>query len=233
LVGCKPDAAIQKAAVIGRGNKDPEPPPTAPQDLNVEAPPAPAVDPATVGTVRGVILFKGKAPAKVRIDTSMDPACGVGGGGPVYSEQYAVKDGKLANVFVYVKSGPPGVSNVPVSMQPVVLDQVHCQYVPHVVAVVIDVSQGPRGAAQVKQMMQPETMIPVRCNNHPWMNAFINVAPTPFFAVSDAAGGFELHGLPPGTYVIGAVHEKLGEQTITVNVSANSVQKADFSYAMK
>ena len=46
-------------------------------------------------------------------------------------------------------------------------------------------------------------MIPVRCNPHPWMNAFINVAATPFYAVTDADGHFEIKGLPAGTYTIG------------------------------
>jgi len=74
-------------------------------------------------------------------------------------------------------------------------------------------------------------MLPVRCNNHPWMNAFINVSATPFFAVSDAEGHFELRGLPPGEYTIGAVHEKLGEKTLQVTVTAQGTAKADFSFA--
>ncbi len=78
----------------------------------------------------------------------------------------------------------------------------------------IDVSQGPKGAPQVKPFLQPEVMMPVRCNNHPWMNAFINVSATPFFAVTDASGKFEIKGLPAGTYTLAVVHEKMGEQTI-------------------
>ena len=59
----------------------------------------------------------------------------------------------------------------------------------------IDISQGAKGAPQVKQFNQPEMMMPVRCNNHPWMNAFINVSATPFFAVTDADGQFEHQGI--------------------------------------
>ena len=81
--------------------------------------------------------------------------------------------------------------------------------------------------------MKTETMLPVRCNNHPWMNAFINVSSTPFFAVSDAQGRFEIHGLPPGQYVLGAVHEKLGEKTLSLSVSAKTSVTGDFSFAIK
>jgi plastocyanin len=183
-------------------------------------------------------------------------------GGDNYSEQYVVKGGGLANVYVYVKSGPPAAMSAPaVSAAPVVLDQVGCKYVPHVVAVMrggvvefrtsdgtmhnihtlptvagnapVDVSEGPRGAPETKRFDAPEIMLPVRCNNHPWMNAFINVAATPFFAVSDADGRFEIKGLPAGTYTLGAVHEKLGEQTMTVTVAAQEMGKTDFTYSMK
>ena len=97
----------------------------------------------------------------------------------------------------------------------------------------IDLSQGPKGAPQAKQFNRPELMIPVRCNNHPWMNAFVNVVPTPFFAVTGADGTFAISGLPAGEYTFGAVHEKLGEQTIQVTVQPQTAAKADFSYTMK
>lgn len=259
LTACKPDAASKKAEVLGSGTKQPSQGP-APAGSNGSVPGAAALDPATLGNVTGTIRFTGKAPAPVRIDTSMDPACGFGGGTPM-SEQYVVKDGKLANVYLYVKSGPAVAMNAPHEpAASVVLDQKGCVYTPHVIAVMsggyvefrnsdptmhnihtmptvvgnetVDVSQGPRGAAQTKQFKMPETMIPVRCNNHPWMNAFINVSTTPFFAVSDGAGHFEIHGLPAGEYVFGAVHEKLGEQTMQVTVKAGGSTHADFAFAI-
>jgi uncharacterized protein (DUF2141 family) len=97
----------------------------------------------------------------------------------------------------------------------------------------IDISQGPKGPPQTKQFNQLEVMLPVRCNNHPWMNAFINLSATPFFAVTDANGHFSIDGLPAGTYTLGAVHEKMGEQTMTVTVQPKGTAKADFTFSVK
>jgi len=245
LEGCKPDAALQKAEVIGKGTK-----------------PASTSAPAGNSSISGTISFSGKAPAKIKIDTSMDPACEMSSPAPVYTEQFVVTNGKLANVFLYVKSGPPAALQAgPFSTQPVVLDQKGCQYTPHVIGVMqgqyvefrnsdltmhnvhsmptqvgnetVDISQGPRGAPITKQFSKPELMIPIRCNNHPWMNAFVNVSQTPFFAVTDASGHFTLTGLPAGDYVLGAVHEKLGEKEIHVTVPANGTAKADLSFSMQ
>jgi len=141
-----------------------------------------------------------------------------------------------------------------------VLDQKGCRYTPHVIALqqggtvvfknsdptmhnihitsptesgAIDISQGPMGQPQTQVFSSPQVMLPVRCNNHPWMNAFINVAPSPYFAVTGADGSFTISGLPPGTYTLAAVHEKLGEQDIQVTVPAKSIAKADFTFAAK
>jgi plastocyanin len=245
LVGCKADQATHETEVIDKA--------VGPAKLPVVQVPIGA------GQVVGTVSLDGKMPTKVLIDTTMDPACGIGSSAPVYTEQYVGSNGKLANVFVYVKSGPPAAMQTGVVAAPVVLDQKGCQYVPHVIGVEmggtvefrnsdvtmhnihtmpevnagVDVSQGPRGAAVTRQFKKAEMMIPVRCNNHPWMNAFINVAPTPFFAVTDAAGHFALTGLPAGEYVIGAVHEKLGEQELKVVVPATGPAKAEFKFAMK
>jgi plastocyanin len=212
------------------------------------------------GNVSGTVVLSGKAPAPVLIDTSMDPACGLSGK-PIYSEQYDVHSGKLGNVYVYVKSGPAlGRNYAAMQLPPVVLDQKGCQYVPHVVAVMqgrtveflnsdptmhnvhtmptvignetVDISMGPRGTPVTRSFDKPEQMMPVRCNNHPWMQAFINISPTPWFAITDASGHFDLHGLPAGQYTLGFVQEKLGEKTADVAVLADGTAKADASFSL-
>jgi tRNA A37 threonylcarbamoyladenosine synthetase subunit TsaC/SUA5/YrdC len=94
----------------------------------------------------------------------------------------------------------------------------------------VDISQGPNGAPDTRVFSQAELMIPVRCNNHPWMQAFINVVSNPFFAVSDESGHFEIKGLPPGTYTVVADHEELGQQTATVTVGAKQAAAQDFTF---
>src|SRR5687768_12821238 len=56
------------------------------------------------GTVTGAIAYNGTPPAPKRIDTSADPVCGQANPNLV-TEDTLVKDGKLANAFVYLKDG--------------------------------------------------------------------------------------------------------------------------------
>jgi plastocyanin len=248
ILGCKPKPAAES----------PAPPPATPVAPAANQPALPLI---SLGSVTGTVRFAGKAPAPVKIDMSMDPACDMSGGGDNMSEQFAVRNGKLANVFVYVKSGPPTAFTIGSVGPAVVMDQRGCRYVPHVIGVLkgqsvefrnsdvtmhnihtmpmaagsqsIDISQSPKGASQVKQFNIVETMIPVRCNNHPWMNAFINVSQTPFFAVTDSDGNFSFSGLPAGDYTLAAVHEKLGEQTLHITVKPVSTTDAAFTFAAK
>jgi len=62
---------------------------------------------------------------------------------------------------------------------------------------------------------------PVRllCNIHASMSAFVYVVDSPWYAQADAAGRFQLRGVPPGEYVLHAWHEtsaKPSTQRVTV-----------------
>jgi plastocyanin len=221
--------------------------------------PAPTVTPPTASEISGVVLFNGQAPPRIPIDMSADPACNLANL-PNLTEQYIVTDHRLANVYVYIKSGAPryaAAANTP----PVPLDQKGCRYIPHVIAVQqggtvqflnsdatihnihtlptqpgnasVDISEPAHSAPRTETFNAPELMLPVRCNNHPWMSAFINVAPNPWFAVTGTDGSFHITGLPPGTYTLAAVHEKLGEQDIQITIAPKSIAKASFTFAAK
>ncbi len=216
------------------------------------------IDWTTAATVGGTIHFAGKMPAPIPIDMAQDPVCSLS---PTnLTEQYVGKNANLQNVFVYVKDGL-GNKIYPAPATPVVMDQKGCRYTPHVVGVMVgqpvsftnsdptmhnvhmlptvggnqtvDISQPPNGGMESRVFSQPELMMPVRCNNHPWMQAFINVTTNPFYAVSDENGHFEIKGLPPGTYTIVADQEVLGEQTATVTVGEKQTAAQDFTFASK
>ncbi len=238
LSGCKPDAAIRKGAVVDYGNE-------------IKYDPAPNA--ARTGTVTGSVRFEGAAPVRVPIDMSQDPACSLADQ-PNLSEQVIVDHGHLANVFVYVKGAP----HLKAPSAPAVIDQRGCRFQPHVVAVAaggtvefrnsdpamhnvhsmavqagnrnIDLSQGPGAKPEQLFYREAENLIPVRCNNHPWMNAFINVAPSVFFAVTASDGSFSISGLPEGTYDLVFVHEKLGEQHAQVSIKPQTSSPVTVTY---
>jgi plastocyanin len=62
--------------------------------------------------------------------------------------------------------------------------------------------------------------VAIGCNIHDWMEAYIYVADTPYFATADAAGVATLRALPAGEYRLAAWHPSLAEEidggTVTV-----------------
>jgi plastocyanin len=214
------------------------------------------IDLSNSGTISGTIHFTGKVPPRVKIDMGQDPACSLADANS--TEQYMVHDGNLQNVFIYVKDGL-GNKLYAAPSTPAVMDQKSCRYTPHVIGAMVgqqikftnsdstmhnvhmtpqigtnqtvDISEPPSDSGEMRTLATPELMIPVRCNNHPWMEAFINIVSNPFYAVSDSDGHFTIKGLPPGTYTIVADHEQLGQQTATVTVAAKQAATQDFSYS--
>ena len=214
------------------------------------AAPATPVDPATAATITGSVKYPGAAPKPVKIDMSQDPACK----GDNTVETLVVNSGSLQNAFVYVKDGL-GSRTFDVPKDAVTLDQQGCRYHPHVVGIMTgqalkvlnsdhtthnihptpkdnrewNESQPPKATPIEKTFAREEVMLPVKCNQHPWMKMYINVVKSPYFAVTDKDGKYTLKGLPPGTYTIAVVQEKLGEQTQQITVGAKESKTADFT----
>ena len=92
------------------------------------------------GTVTGVVSFNGTPPAPKKIDTAADAVCGQKNPN-LSTEDTVVKDGKLANVFVYIKEGSTADGtkfadytwSTPASG--VTLDQNGCHYKPHILGI--------------------------------------------------------------------------------------------------
>ncbi len=65
------------------------------------------------------------------------------------------------------------------------------------------------------------------CNIHPDMLAYVVILPTPYFAVTDSEGRFEVRGVPPGEYLLWAWHEKKDGLEKEVTVEAGQVLDLD------
>jgi hypothetical protein len=204
------------------------------------------------GTITGKIAFDGTPPPVKSIDMSKDANCGSG----QMADDVVITEGKLANVFVYIKGGPIDKVSFPTPSDPVVLDQQGCRYHPRIFGIQINQTlkvtnsdhtthnihpspkvnqewnqmQAENAAPIEKKFTRQETLIPVVCNQHPWMRANIGVLPHPYFAVSAKDGSYGIKNVPPGTYTLVFWHEKLGEQTQTVTVAAKESKTQDITY---
>jgi len=210
-------ALLGLALLAGCGKKDTAEEQPAPAAAAPAAAATP-IDQSTVAGVEGTVKFAGTVPRPARIDMSKEPACQ----GENVSESLVVDGGNLANVFVYVKEGlGDRVYDMP---NEAVITQKGCRYFPHVLGVMTmqnikfrndDVvahnthptphanrewneSQTPHTAPLIKTFAREEILLPVKCNLHPWMKMYINVVKSPFFAVTDKSGKYEIKGLPPG-----------------------------------
>ena len=89
------------------------------------------------GQIKGAINFTGTAPEPKPISMDADSACAQSNPDP-RTEDVVVKDGKLGNVFVYIKDGKTAEGKnitgftFEVPATEVNLDQKGCRYVPHV-----------------------------------------------------------------------------------------------------
>lgn len=237
----------------------------APKAPEHSAPPAPkkkpqgprgSIDPAQVGKITGIVRFDGEPPKREELS--------IGGSGgcpehptPVFEESAVVHDGRLANVFVWIKDGLEGWDVPPVRSTPCSMDQRGCLYVPHVLGMRVGETlrisnsdsktthnvnirsrnneslnpvQAPGGKPVEWKPEKREIGTSFECNVHPWMKAWVCVVDHPWFAVSGADGSFELAGVPPGDYVVEAWHEKFGKKTLNVSLDPASTAEANLAY---
>lgn len=229
--------------------------PNAPMQLAEATTASHPASPAGAASITGTVKFQGTVPTAEKIKMDADPACAQQHPSPMYSEEVVVNaNNTLKNVFVYVKSGATGPFAAPTS--PVTLTQSGCWYLPHVFGIQVNqpleivnndatlhninakpttnqpfnIAQPVKGMKSSKKFTAPEMAVTFKCNVHPWMHAYGHVLEHPFFSVSGEDGSFTIAGLPAGTYVVEAWHEKYGSQTQTVTVADGEKKSVEFSF---
>lgn len=200
----------------------------------------------TLGAVHGEIRITGDVPDRFPIGARKNKECTHHADVEHLSEVIVAADGKLRDVYVYVKSGFDKSAVPPAPEEAHVVDQRGCIYTPHVSAmragqelrirnsdptnhnvnlkakrngVTGNVNMGP-GQEPLSYELEREDKVQLKCDIHPWMSAQVHVSEHPWFDVSAADGTFALPALPPGEYVVEAVHAKLGKARGTVTVKA-------------
>jgi hypothetical protein len=206
-------------------------------------------------TVNGTVSFAGTAPANPAIDMTEEAQCKAKHSGTITDPQFVIRDGKVGNVFVYVKGGLPAGASYSAPAEAVTIDQDGCIYKPRVfgamVGQTIDIKNSdpvlhnikavpkaqrgfnisqPRPMTTKRSFNSREVMVPLECNVHSWMQAYVGVLDHPFFATTGEDGTFRITGLPAGTYEIEAWHEKLGTRTMSVTVGDGETKTADFNF---
>jgi plastocyanin/predicted small lipoprotein YifL len=205
------------------------------------------------GTITGKVVFLGTPPELEALNMTGDAACAASG--DAKPDVIVINNGRLKNVFVYVKGAGVDDYRFPIGAA-VTLDQKNCRYVPHVLGVQagqilritnsdqtdhnvhptpkknddFNVSQVHGDAAIEHVFNNEEVMIPVQCNQHNWMRANIGVLDHPFFAVSNEDGSFTIKNVPPGAYTLVFWHEVYGEQSVPVKVTARGTVTQDVEY---
>ncbi len=92
------------------------------------------------GVISGKVAFTGTAPEPKKIDMSQDAQCASKNPNAT-TEELVVKNGKVENVFVYIKDGTTADGKkiteltFPAPASAVVLDQNGCHYKPHVLGI--------------------------------------------------------------------------------------------------
>jgi plastocyanin len=210
------------------------------------------------GSIKGEVKYGGPPPARAKIDITKDQkVCGVETE-KLKEDLIVSAGGGIQNAVVRIVGIEKGAALTPAASNPT-LDQKVCQFRPHVLVFpagsTLDVlnSDGilhnvhtygelnpPVNKAQpgFKKQIQlsfdkPEFPIRVECDAHPWMRGWLVVQEHPYYAVTDANGGFTIANVPPGTYDLEIWQETLGRQTAKVTVVAGGAASVNVTFPPK
>jgi hypothetical protein len=194
-------------------------------------------------------------PAPRIIPVGSDPTCAAAHPDGIVVRDVTGTGGGVADAFVYIAAGLEDRVFAP-PVDPVVIDQHGCWYVPRVAGAMTgqpvvfrssddtlhNVHGEPRAntrwnfglprrnSERTIVLEGPEVMVPVRCDVHPWMRLDLGVVPHPYFAVTGEDGRFRLGAVPAGTYTLAAWHPTLPRREQTITVTAGGTTTVDLSF---
>jgi plastocyanin len=175
-------------------------------------------------------------------------------GGSVLAQETGTVRGRVtvtkqkSNAYAVVSIEASGLAFTP-PPAPVKIDQKGFRFVPHVTVVVpgttvrflnndpephnvyspegrYNLGTWPTGDTRDHVFEKPGIFTQL-CNIHPDMLAYVVVVETPYFAVTDAEGRFEVKGVPAGDYLLWAWHEKKDGLEREITVEAGQVLDLD------
>tara|TARA_Y100001970_G_C13954038_1_gene709724 strand:+ start:74 stop:814 length:741 start_codon:yes stop_codon:yes gene_type:complete len=184
--------------------------------------------------INGKVQYEGKAPKPKKLNMAADPICGKSHTGPVFNESFLInKEKYIQNVVVWINN-PKHSAKIPETA--VVLDQIGCQYIPHVTGIMkgqdlmiknsdktlhnihsmsevnsnFNFAMPAKSDPSTKNFNKTEDPFYIKCDVHPWMKSWIVVLEHPYWAVTDGDGNYSmaLDSLEPGTYDLCFWHEK-------------------------
>jgi hypothetical protein len=192
------------------------------------------------GTIKGKFVYDGPPPVPQKVQVTKDiEVCALHH--PIDESLLVSEEGGLANVAVFIRV--PRGEQLAVhpdyaesAEEPVVLDNKHCRFEPHIGLVrtgqpLLLKNSDPVGHNTNVQFISSQSfnmLIPangsveqqiaraeafpgkVACNIHPWMTGYLFVRDDPYLAISDKDGSFELKNVPAGEHEFQLWQEKVG-----------------------
>lgn len=215
---------------------------------------------AHAADITGTITLKGTPPAERVLP--LDPQCAKtwpADAKPTTRFYEVSPAGGLKDTVVYLERSGDSKG---ASAEPMILDQVNCEYVPYVAAAMTGQTirvknsdpllhnvhptpapgsrnkeankvQMPKGADLDFVFPDPEMFLRFKCDVHPWMFSYVSIFDHPHFAVTDKDGKFTIKNVPAGKYTLKVNHRRIDQKPSTeIEVGDSGVVK-DFTLEIK
>ncbi len=210
--------------------------------------------PEKTGSVSGVIKFDESYPKTKRIRVSKDnEVCGNIKKSPTFIVNRQNKG--LKNVLVTIEGVTKGKTSSPQAK--ITVEQIGCEYSPHIQVAelgedgikltilnkdgilhnihsylgketLFNIAQ-PKFKKRLSKTLTEPGVVKLKCDVHNWMEAFIILLKNqPYYSVTDENGNFSIDGIPPGSYIIRAWHEALGNMEKQVTITEGDISALDF-----